>query len=143
MKPAFFLLLAFAFHADAQYQITCWTSDAGGGQSVGGMYTVTGTIGQPDGNVHSGAAYTLLGGFWNSVVVVQTEGVPLLRIVPNNPQVLLAWPNPSTGFRLQVSPSLSAPVWSDVSDVPALIGVEKQVALPMEAEPRFFRLRKP
>ena len=36
----------------------------GGGQSSGGQYKLTGTIGQPDASYSAGDNYELLGGFW-------------------------------------------------------------------------------
>ena len=143
MKLASLLLLALALHARAQYQLTSWTTDAGGGSSTGGVYTVAATIGQPDANTHTGGPYTLTGGFWSSVAVVPTPGAPLLRIIHANTRVILAWPDPSTGFQLQASPSLSAPVWVDVPDAPSIVGAEKQVVQPLNPGMRFFRLRKP
>ena len=47
-----------------QYEISWSTIDGGGGQSSGGPYTLTGTIGQPDAAWSSGGDYELLGGFW-------------------------------------------------------------------------------
>src|SRR5262245_55602805 len=126
MKLALFALLALAWPATAQYQLSFWTADGGGGQSTGGVYAVTGTIGQPDANTHTGGPYTLFGGFW-SAFSVPTPGAPSLRIVYANTRVILAWPDPSTGYQLQVSPSLSSPVWTDVIDVPSIVGSEKQV----------------
>ena len=46
------------------YAIVWSTIDGGGGQSSGGPYTLTGTIGQPDAAWSSGGQYELLGGFW-------------------------------------------------------------------------------
>jgi hypothetical protein len=40
------------------------TLDAGGGLSIGGAYTVHGTIGQPDVGQSGGGSYQLRGGFW-------------------------------------------------------------------------------
>jgi Bacterial Ig domain len=39
----------------------------GGGQSAGGNFTVTGTIGQPMSGTLAGGGYTLVGGFWSPV----------------------------------------------------------------------------
>jgi hypothetical protein len=50
--------------AQADYQIVWSTIDGGGGQSVGGQYVLTGTIGQPDAEYSAGGNYELLGGFW-------------------------------------------------------------------------------
>ena len=40
------------------------TVDGGGGQSSGGQYVLTGTIGQPDTDWSRAGNYELLGGFW-------------------------------------------------------------------------------
>ena len=47
-----------------QYSIDWYTIDGGGGQSAGGQYKLTGTIGQPDASYSEGDNYELLGGFW-------------------------------------------------------------------------------
>ena len=50
------------------YDLT-WNTSYGGGQSSGGLYTLAGTIGQPDAGQSSGGAYILGGGFWGGGVV--------------------------------------------------------------------------
>ena len=57
-------ILLFSLPAFADYEISWSTIDGGGGQSSGGPYTLTGTIGQPDAAWSSGGRYELLGGFW-------------------------------------------------------------------------------
>ena len=49
---------------DADYSISWYTIDGGGGTSSGGPYELTGTIGQPDAAYSAGGQYELLGGFW-------------------------------------------------------------------------------
>src|SRR3989442_1215290 len=67
-----FTLLAFATHIPAQnFAIDWFTIDGGGGVSTGGVYSVSGTIGQPDAGVLSGGAYTVVGGFWG-LFAIQT-----------------------------------------------------------------------
>ncbi|QQS08468.1 MAG: hypothetical protein IPK69_10790 [Phycisphaerales bacterium] len=59
--------LAFAFvpFAAAQPTIDWYTIDGGGGTSSGGLFTLSGTIGQPDaGAPMSGGSFTIVGGFW-------------------------------------------------------------------------------
>lgn len=56
--------LALAASASAQYAITSFTIDGGGGTLTGPTYTLTGTIGQADAGVLTGAGSTLYGGFW-------------------------------------------------------------------------------
>ncbi len=50
--------------SDAEYELTWYTVDGGGGRSSGGPYTLMGTIGQPDAAYSAGGNYELLGGFW-------------------------------------------------------------------------------
>jgi hypothetical protein len=42
--------------------------DGGGGTSTGGVFSLSGTIGQPDASSSSGGAYTVKGGFWGGVI---------------------------------------------------------------------------
>jgi hypothetical protein len=48
----------------AQYELSWYTIDGGGGRSSGGPYELVGTIGQPDAAYSSGGNFELLGGFW-------------------------------------------------------------------------------
>ena len=57
-------LMTFAPAGFCDYQIVWSTIDGGGGQSSGGQYTLTGTIGQPDAAYSESGNYELLGGFW-------------------------------------------------------------------------------
>ena len=57
-------MLVIATGSRADYQIVWSTIDGGGGQSSGGQYKLTGTIGQPDTDYSTGDSYELLGGFW-------------------------------------------------------------------------------
>ena len=139
--------LALLCGADARAQsgggfdLSWFTIDGGGGTSSGGAYTISGTIGQPDAGLLSGGPYTLLGGFWG---VVQTEGAPLLRITRAGANVILSWPDPSTGFQLQQASLLGPAIsWMNVSQSPSVTGGEKRVTLPIGAGNQFFRLQKP
>ena len=79
----------------AQYSIDWYSIDGGGGTSTGGVYTVSGTIGQPDAGAMSGGNYTLQGGFWAVIAAVQTPGAPTLsiRMTATN-SVIVSWPAP-------------------------------------------------
>ena len=48
----------------ADYSIDWHTVDGGGTTSTGGIYTITGTIGQPDAGYSYQGDYDLAGGFW-------------------------------------------------------------------------------
>lgn len=145
MKTLLLMILLFgaATNGISQYALDWFTLDHGGGRSSGGAYTISGTIGQPDAFASSGGSYTLHGGFWSAAAVVQTESAPSLRIIHSGTNVTLFWPNPSTGFQLEESPSLSLPAWADVSATPGVVGDEKQVNQTLAPGPRFYRLRKP
>src|SRR5882672_10852243 len=76
-----------ALRTEAQsFSIDWFTIDGGGGASTGGVYSVSGTIGQPDaGGPLSGGQYSLIGGFWALPITVQTIGMPTLTIVSAAP----------------------------------------------------------
>ncbi len=89
-------LLAITISVRAQsYSIDWYKIAGGGGTSTGGVYAVSGTIGQHDaGEPMTGGNYSLTGGFWALVSVVQTPGLPNLTINfvgPNS--VKVAWSN--------------------------------------------------
>jgi hypothetical protein len=64
MRTKIILLLLLASAANADHNISWHTMDGGGGQSSGGQYILTGTIGQPDAAYSESGNYELLGGFW-------------------------------------------------------------------------------
>jgi hypothetical protein len=74
----------------AQDSIDWWTIDGGGGTSTGGVYSVTGTIGQHDAGGMSGGNFTISGGFWAIVAAIQTPGAPLLSITLSNNSVIVS-----------------------------------------------------
>ena len=82
--PVILIALALGRAAWTQdYSIDWHTIDGGGGTSRGGVYSVSGTIGQSDASTTTmtGGHYSLTGGFW-SLVAIQTPGAPTLKIVP-------------------------------------------------------------
>jgi hypothetical protein len=142
---ALLVLLSLAgFSGLAQsYSIDWYTIDGGGGTSTGGVYSVSGTIGQPDAGHMSGGNYTLDGGFW-SILAVQTPGAPLLRVFTTaTNSVVVAWPSASTGFSLQDNTNLSTSIWNTVTNVPVVIGSENQVIIKPPAGNHYFRLKNP
>src|SRR6266480_3770721 len=87
-------ILGSAIGAPSQtYTIDWFTIDGGGGTSTGGVYAVSGTIGQPDAGHMSGGNFSLDGGFWSIIAAVQTPGAPTLRVVRSSTNtVIIAWP---------------------------------------------------
>src|SRR5213083_627171 len=122
------------------YSIDWFTIDGGGGTSTGGVYSVSGTIGQPDAGHMSGGNYAIDGGFWGIIAAVQTPGAPSLRVVlTTSNTVLVAWPSPSTGFSLQQNPVVNNPTgWGGVTNVPVVVGNEKQVIISPPLGNRFY-----
>ena len=128
------------------YSIDWYKIAGGGGSSTGGTYTVNGTIGQPDaGGPLTGGNYSLTGGFWSLISVVQTAGMPKLLIVPNGPNsVKLLWPDPNTNkYTLQQNASLATTNWI-TSSYPMTNGFGTNfVTLTPPTGNWFFRLKSP
>ena len=137
-------LLLLASSAVAQLNIEWQAVAGGGGGSTGGVYTVSGTIGQSDASEQalSGGNFSLVGGFW-SIYVVQTSGAPRLRLFRSTPDtVVLAWPSASSGWSLVQNNNLATTTWTTVTNTVNVVGGEYQVAVPRQAGNRFFRLTK-
>jgi hypothetical protein len=139
-------LLSFAVSsASAQnYSIDWFTIDGGGGTSTGGVYSVSGTIGQPDAGHMSGGNFTIDGGFWGIIGAIQSPGSPILRVLfTSTNTVIVAWPAPSTGFSLQQNSDLKTTVWSAVTNAVNVVGSENQVIVAPPVGNRFYRLKNP
>jgi hypothetical protein len=63
-----FLPFAFCLCAQAQYSLDGQTIDGGGGTSTGGVYSVSGTLGQPD-------AIAMSGGHADGVALAALQGM--------------------------------------------------------------------
>ena len=140
--PLLAVLLFIPALLSAQYSIDWSTVDGGGGISTGGVYSVTGTIGQPDAGTMSGGQYSLPGGFW-SLYAVQTPGAPLLSITltPTN-TAMVYWPSPSTGWTLQENTnSVSSANWTD-HPFPQDNGAIRYIIVTPPAGNRFYRLKQ-
>ncbi len=89
-----------------------------------------------DGNTVFAAASA--GGVW----VRRTTPAPVLRAGAVRSGLKLSWLVPSATFQLQQTPSLGAPVWSDVTNLPALnlTNLNHEVFLPQPPANVFFRL---
>ena len=137
------LPVAFAFQALGQHSLDWSTIDGGGGTSTGGVYSVGGTLGQPDagtlsGTNASGQTFTLVGGFWG-VVAVQTPGAPTLHLTNAAPGfATLWWTPPTPGYVLQETPSLTPATWTNAPS-----GTNNPVSVPAGRPMKFYRLQKP
>jgi hypothetical protein len=135
------LLDRSAIHA--QSYSTDWHKITGGGEaSAGGAYQLSGTIGQPDaGGTMSGGQYSVTGGFWSLISVVQAVGAPMLTITYSSNSVKILWPYPSSTWRLEQSPNLTSASWSPVSNI-ASDGTNNSLTLTSPTGKLFFRLRE-
>ncbi len=133
-----------ALHAQS-YSIDWFTVDGGGGTSTGGVYSVSGTIGQPDAGKMSGGNFSMDGGFWGIIAAVQTPGAPLLSIARTTTNtVAVFWLSPATGYVLQQNTNGVATVnWSNVVTTPSDDGTTKTIVINPPTGNRFFRLFKP
>jgi hypothetical protein len=109
VKFVVILFLLFPAIGFAQpYSIDWYKVAGGGGTSTGGVYSVSGTIGQHDaGGPMTGGNYSLTGGFWALLSVVQTPGAPALYITGSGNTVTVYWQDVS-GWSLQQNSNLSA-----------------------------------
>ena len=139
------LSLAFYLRAPAQTNSVDWfTIDGGGGTSTGGIYSVSGTIGQPDAGTMSGGNFTLQGGFWGIIAAVQTPGAPLLSIFHTTTNtVAVSWPSTSTGWNLQQNTnSVGSVNWSNMTSGIQDDGTTKTLIVNPPTGNRFYRLKQ-
>jgi len=138
-------VVATAIAGVAQYAIDWHTIDGGGGTSTGGVYSVSGTIGQPDASVTTmtGGPYSLTGGFW-AIYAVPTPGAPPLAIFRTATNaVVVSWPSPSTGWNLQQNTDLNTANWVTPPENVTDNGTQKFIIVNPPAGNRFYRLHKP
>jgi len=137
------LLLVAGFSLFAQSYSVDWFKIAGGGASSNGRYSVSGTVGQFDaGGPMTGGNYSLTGGFWSLISVMQTPGAPTLYITHSGNTVTVYWQNVS-GWSLQQNSNLAVPAnWSASSGVTNSNGTN-YLSLTSPTGNRFFRLGQP
>jgi hypothetical protein len=128
------------------YSINWFKVSDGGGTSTGSVYQVTGTIGQPDaGGPMTNGQYSLIGGFWSVITVVQMPGAPLLAITFNSqlPTVTVSWPVSATNYVLQQNSDLTTANWTPVGASVSTNGPTLSVTISPPAGNLFFRLNSP
>ncbi len=147
---SFSLLAALALTLSASsvsaqsYSIDWYKIAGGGGTSSNGQFSVSGTIGQHDaGGPMVGGNFSLTGGFWSLLSVVQTVGSPTIRIfMTSTNTAVVAWPASATGFTLQQDSSLSPSGWTTAGS-PITVGSEFQVIIAPPVGREFYRLVHP
>jgi hypothetical protein len=103
-------LLIPAFGPAQSYSIAWYKVAGGAGASVGtngaSVYSVSGTVGQQDASgALIGGNYSLTGGFWSLISVLQTAGTPNLAITQAGNSVIVSWPNTGS-YTLQQNSNL-------------------------------------
>ena len=126
------------------FTLDWFTIDGGGGSSTGGVYSVAGTIGQPDASGPlTGGNYSLTGGFWSLIGTVPTPGVPTLGVQLSGNTVMVYWPSRSTGFNPQVNTNLATPNWVTPAETVHDNGSIKYLLVNPPSGSRFYRLKHP
>ena len=126
------------------YSVDWYKISGGGGTSTGGVYSVSGTIGQPDASsTMGGGNYSVAGGFWSLVNVVQTPGAPALFVSCGGNTVTVFWQEVS-GWHLVQSGNLATPIanWSTSGGITTSNGTN-YLNLVNPAGNLFFRLKNP
>ena len=115
----------------------------GGGTSTNGQFSLSGTIGQPDASgALTGGNFSVTGGFWALVNVVQTPGAPTLYISHNGNAVTVYWQN-VPGWSLVQSSNLTTPVATWPASVGVVGGVTNSLSLTNPTGNVFYRLVHP
>ena len=149
LLPLSFLAAGLALVGSARaqnYAIDWFTIDGGGGTSTGGVFSLSGTIGQPDAGTVSGGTYSLAGGFWGILTTLPTS--PLLTATNDNGTITICWPRPADGFLLEQAGALSSPPasisWNTVSAATYQTNATRIfITVPMPGGKAFYRLRRP
>ncbi len=118
---------------------------AGGGESSGGDFELSATIGQTDAGNLLGGDFTFIGGFWGIVTTVETPGAPSLSVSLAAGALTISWPDSgSVDFFLEETAALADPsTWAPVNaNVQTSNGV-KSVSLSRPTGNHFYRLHKP
>jgi hypothetical protein len=146
MKKLFLLigLLVPGISFAQPYSIDWYKVAGGGGTSSNGQYIVSGTIGQPDASsAMSSGQYSVTGGFWSLISVVQSSGAPTLTIQFVNPTTIkVLWPYPSTSWTLQQNPDLTTANWSASGGI-SNDGTNNFITINSPTGKLFFRLSHP
>jgi len=133
---------ALAFSAQAQLKLSNWGFNnypSPGVVSSGGTLTLKGSFTRPIRPATlQGGTLAISGAYWIAPGIT----LPTLRIQNAGTDVILAWPDPSTGHRLFASDVVTPFAWTQITSAPAIVGAEKKVTLPRNSA-GFYLLYKP
>jgi hypothetical protein len=113
LAVAFYLAAALGTRAQS-FSIDRFAIAGGGGTSTGGLFAVSGAIGQPDAGVMSGGNYSLSGGFWGAVQTPPPVGSVIISVRVVGNEVRLRFTGiPGRIYYVERAHSVTGP-WPDV-----------------------------
>jgi len=147
LKLAAFCILTSAscLGAWGQYSVDWYKIAGGGGTSTGTTYQVTGTIGQSEAGIDmsGGYYYSVIGGFWSLIAVVQTPSLPNLTITFTGlNSVVVSWPNTGS-CTLQQNSNLAGGSWTTSGYTITTSNGTNSISITSPMGNLFFRLRNP
>ena len=90
----------------------------------------------------TGGNYSLTGGFWSLISVVQTTGLPNLIITHPGNSVMVSWP--ATGsYTLQQNANLATATWATTGYSITTTNGTNSITLTSPTGNLFFRLKNP
>ncbi|MSU59447.1 MAG: hypothetical protein EXS35_14960 [Pedosphaera sp.] len=123
------------------FAIDWFSLDSGGGTSSDDVYSLSGTVGQPDAGELSEAVFAVTGGFWAAAVEAVTSGPPALLITRVGANLVLSWSASATGFYLEVNPDLFQPGgWHFISQPISVVNGLNTVTVPASGAMEYYRL---
>ena len=135
------LLVAATIHAQS-YSIGWYKIAGGGGTSSGGAYQVSGTIGQPDASGSmTGGSFSVIGGFWSLISVIETAGLPNLTINPSGNNIIISWPDTGS-YTLEQNNSLGTGAWNTSTYTVNTLNGTNSITIASPNGNLFFRLAK-
>lgn len=142
------LLFVLLVAQGQNYSLDLWTVYSSFATSTGGVYSISGTVGQPNATPPlNGGQFTLTGGFWTIAVAVQTPGAPYLKVALSATNtVVLSWPiAEGAGWVLQKTNALPATpaAWPEIPPPYQTNGPNLQYVEPAAYGTMFYRLCKP
>jgi hypothetical protein len=91
----------------------------------------------------SGGNYSLTGGFWSLIAVVQTTGLPNLTITHSGNSVIISWPNTGS-YTLQQNSNLAVPNgWTTSGYTISTANGTNSITITSPTGTMFFRLMQP
>jgi len=134
------LILPLSCAFAQQYAVPWFKVAGGGGASINGQYSLSGTCGQPDASkAMTSGQYSITGGFWVLPQPVQVIGAPALNIAPAGAgQATISWTPNTPGFVLLESLGLSPTNWINSAS-----GATNPISVPATSAAKFYRLNRP